>query len=1018
MQHLPLRAKSKGSMTMRIRVTSTGKARSSTCVWIAIVAFALFCGAETAMPEDLAQQTRKSEARQQKIQTDSDKLSRLWNTMLAEFERNGLSGSEADAMKKLRGEVSRLSADEMRAVIELLQQSRGATNTSTARERIAGAAEHQKQIVTGLKRLLGEFDRARVARETVKNLNELSRRASANLVKTLDLQKADQNSLLAPVLKASLEERQKEQTAIEEAFKAILPEIENLSSAAKTGEPWKEVLPKAREAAPLLSTATEALNTKELPQAVEAQRAARDAIRRLARLVTPENAVKVLREAEQDLNQLADDQKTLIHDTEQVPKESNYDEWLKKAAQEPNGPLSRLNSKARGKQGGRAKDDPGIKNLFDSVQRKRAADAAALEKREHALAETGREIRASLENSAKATADTLKQADAPLAAAQGHLNSPTTSGTPNVPAALLQENAALGQIQAAQTALQKELAQAEQAASSSAQPQSARQNEAGNVQPSTATLDDLQQQVRDLMGNEEQAARDARKQADERKKTGEESDPNETNRRTEQNVAAARAQQAMKQRTDQLQQRTANVSPPAAEALGKASDEMQKAQATLADPLERGKAATEAANHLKKASNELAREQAKQHKEESIVANAGKVAESLAAIIQAEQKLELDTVAAMGSNPPADAAQDIATKQDAIAKEAGTLKKSNTVTPEASNPLFAAVREMTTARDRALRSNLAGADESQRRALEQLYKARDVQATRIAAAEQQLGQTPQAQQPDSAAAQYSLDRAQAEVKQASETMAQAQAAKESQEGQQAQPDQEGQKAQKGHKGKKGRQAQQEQQGAFSPAMQAATQKLNSAALDVAQSQAAAQSEREPLQEAYRKAIENVTDAAAEAAQNGDPATAQQSAQKALDAIVQASALLAQQQAGITPSEPAAGEPSPGEAGEPSQSSQSKDQKSSSKQSDKPSSDKPQKATPPNGGGGSPTDSHNDPAPERGSRDARKSKAQFIGLPARDRAAIEQSESEKYPEEYGSMVEQYMRNLSDSARNQK
>jgi hypothetical protein len=37
--------------------------------------------------------------------------------------------------------------------------------------------------------------------------------------------------------------------------------------------------------------------------------------------------------------------------------------------------------------------------------------------------------------------------------------------------------------------------------------------------------------------------------------------------------------------------------------------------------------------------------------------------------------------------------------------------------------------------------------------------------------------------------------------------------------------------------------------------------------------------------------------------------------------------------------------------------------------------------------------------------------QYVGLPERDRAAIEQSQAEKYPQEYGSMIEEYMRSLA-------
>lgn len=41
-------------------------------------------------------------------------------------------------------------------------------------------------------------------------------------------------------------------------------------------------------------------------------------------------------------------------------------------------------------------------------------------------------------------------------------------------------------------------------------------------------------------------------------------------------------------------------------------------------------------------------------------------------------------------------------------------------------------------------------------------------------------------------------------------------------------------------------------------------------------------------------------------------------------------------------------------------------------------------------------------------------AQFLGLPDRDRAAIQQSQSEKYPQEYGAMIEEYMRSLASDS----
>ena len=42
----------------------------------------------------------------------------------------------------------------------------------------------------------------------------------------------------------------------------------------------------------------------------------------------------------------------------------------------------------------------------------------------------------------------------------------------------------------------------------------------------------------------------------------------------------------------------------------------------------------------------------------------------------------------------------------------------------------------------------------------------------------------------------------------------------------------------------------------------------------------------------------------------------------------------------------------------------------------------------------------------------KPASSFAGLPARDRAALQQSQAEKYPQEFGSLIEQYMESLSD------
>ena len=47
----------------------------------------------------------------------------------------------------------------------------------------------------------------------------------------------------------------------------------------------------------------------------------------------------------------------------------------------------------------------------------------------------------------------------------------------------------------------------------------------------------------------------------------------------------------------------------------------------------------------------------------------------------------------------------------------------------------------------------------------------------------------------------------------------------------------------------------------------------------------------------------------------------------------------------------------------------------------------------------------------GTRTVGNAKVAFTALPPRERAVIEQAQGEKYPEEYGAQVEQYLLNLA-------
>jgi len=197
--------------------------------------------------------------------------------------------------------------------------------------------------------------------------------------------------------------------------------------------------------------------------------------------------------------------------------------------------------------------------------------------------------------------------------------------------------------------------------------------------------------------------------------------------------------------------------------------------------------------------------------------------------------------------------------------------------------------------------------------------------------------------------------------------------------------------------------------------------LNGAAADVAQAMASGNGAPE-LQDTLQNAGNQLA-SAAQASQSGDMATAQQQAAAAQNSIAQAQAMLAQAQAGIAPesgqsqqsnsSAQSTGQASSSKDGQALNSSQQGQAKASSSTPQQQHSQEQPKKTGIGGTVSQPVNEHSDQAFQKGARQVANTKGRFIGLPARDRAVIEQSQSEKYPEEYGSMVEQYMQNLSDT-----
>jgi hypothetical protein len=199
-------------------------------------------------------------------------------------------------------------------------------------------------------------------------------------------------------------------------------------------------------------------------------------------------------------------------------------------------------------------------------------------------------------------------------------------------------------------------------------------------------------------------------------------------------------------------------------------------------------------------------------------------------------------------------------------------------------------------------------------------------------------------------------------------------------------------------------------GAASQAMQQAAEQLAAAARNAGEAAARGAAMPPEASQAAQEASKQLATGVAQALA-GQKAAAAEAARQAAEQLAQAASMMAAQQAGISQQQagqakqPGQGqEPGPGMKGEGNQPGRGFGTGKKKVASNQAPSEGAEDFKP-----GAEVQSV-----ERGAREAALKKANFIGLPAREREAIQQSMGEKFPSEYGAMVEQYLLNLANEA----
>lgn len=404
----------------------------------------------------------------------------------------------------------------------------------------------------------------------------------------------------------------------------------------------------------------------------------------------------------------------------------------------------------------------------------------------------------------------------------------------------------------------------------------------------------------------------------------------------------------LRDQTEDTANRAALDSAKAAEQLTEATTQMKRSQKSLGEGRNDAGAQQAAVDALEKALATLDAELAKLAAAEKELAELEDLLRRLEALIEKQKALNAET-ARLARKLAGRPVPTVGGDQQGLAEATRKLESDLPASvPQAATYLADGATQMILAVNELGASHAAEARPAQDEALENLHRAHRELEERIAQLKEMLGLPP---------SQASLEELAKLVKESQSDLNQALSAEELKK--------------------------------LANGMKAASRKLQPATSG--RMGRVPRMVQDPLQKAERALAEG--DAAADA---GEETAASVEAGRAQEALAAAAAALDLAMAGMG-QQPGQGEGQGGEGNNPGQGQGKGRGKTPGSQAGKGTGDAGNFF----GAGGG-----------EGPRRATSGTGKFIGLPARDRAALLQSQGEKYPQEYAPLIEQYLRNLSD------
>ncbi len=915
----------------------------------------------TPTPPDTLRQTA---TRQEQIRAEAKLLVSRLDEVIAEYTRNGLAkGEDFEALKDVRGQLGSLSDEEMEEVIDLLKQSAGNPG------QMAKAYSGQKDISLRLKQILAAHERQQDIDALASAVRQLADRQSANLGTAIDagrLAAQDKSADGQAAVTASEQAQQSEEKAIGEEVKLVVAKLSQMDADPKVKDAAAQLEKVPDEA----EAASGALGNGRLDDAKTAEESAHGQLAQVAGALAPENAPAPAQSPDMpELAALARDQRAMLTKTAQLTaalaktaQQQTPDAVAKAmtdAINAPASPIARQLARS-GITAASAPDQiqnaPAMKAFLDKRADGLKNQEQALQSQLAALSGTEAALAAKAQMVRDDLQGKVKDAEAPMANAVTQINSAQQAlADGDGDQAAQEETDAANQLDKAQQAA----AQSGAAEAQAAPPPGADQQ-----------LQQLQNGVNQLTARETASV-----QQGDAMQTG------------AMGAAAADLQSNLASQAQALQQTAAAAQSPSAPALQAATGAFQNAARSMQAGMPAAATAAQQAalQNLGQAAQQLARQAAAAAQQKQDLAALEKQMASLMQVIRLQQLLNIRTrkVVDEGNAPPRFANQ-LAREQAGIQSSAAQLRQTaDPATPGAAKSLDQAAAAMADAGQKLSDATLKDAEPPEQAALQALYGAQDALATRMREVAQDLGQPVPGAGQATAAANAALARAQAQATAAENAMAPADSG--------------------------------------NGAMQKAAVQLGQAAQAAANAAGQPQALPQAATDAIRAAQQALAAAAASAAAGpAQQAQAQAQAAQASQAIAAAQSAMAAAQAGIaqlSPSDQGQGQDQGQDQGQGQDKGQGQGQGQGQDQGQGQGKGQPGPSSSGAGRGatGAAEKSWGDTAgASTAAKQEVRGQAVYLGLPDRDRAAIQQSQAEKYPQEYGSMIEEYMRSLASDA----